>query len=49
MFIAAAIACGFKVESVAPESVNVWLNMSVVRPTNPTLELTLPGRRGGTS
>jgi hypothetical protein len=47
MFIAAAIACGFKIEPVAPESASAWLNMSVVRPTNPTLELTVPGRRGG--
>ncbi len=45
MFIAAAIACGFEVEPVAPESVNVWLNMSVMRPTDPTREL--PCRVGG--
>jgi hypothetical protein len=42
IFIAAAIACGFRVDQSGFNSLNAWLNISQLRLTNPNLQVMVP-------
>lgn len=42
MFIAAAAACGYLVKQASHGSLNAWLNIGQMRPSNPNLHLVTP-------